>query len=547
MKIKHLLYLLLALPLVFAACNETAEETKKPKPVLTLTSEATLSFGAEGGQAEITYTLANAVEGTELTATCEANWVETVAGEKVNVVVAANDTEEARETKVVVTYGEQNFEVAVNQEAGVIKEYLFDENLVYAERNNLRLHDYTDNYIMITFYSDDETISFSTWFIVDEQESILSAGTYTPEAGNLLLDNFVLHDDTTDYWYSFFNSNGVAVVGGDINGYTFDFEITDNEGNNYHFTYEGVVEGMELPVNVIPTEPVNMTIENFEGRYYGNELSDAYHYYIYLSDLGLDNFGTMKPNGIYYQIGVYGIKGDIDDEGYIHIPAGTYTFDADDTKAEGTMNGEESRYFKNNADGTDYDGYSAFQGGQVVVTDDSITLTTTIGGVEHVVTYNGAPTVYVGFDEEEEETYDTTLTGDHTCTLDNHTLHYVYNGDLNGLGLLSWDCTLRPNYEGGENLQFSLMAAGDATDFAGTYTISATYNAYTSFMGMNIMGYRIGAWVFTDDQSIMAPMISGTLTITNNNDGTYSLTIDVTDDAKNKITGSWTGEAIEEA
>ena len=260
MKIKHLLYLLLALPLVFAACNETSEETKKPKPVLTLTSEATLSFGAEGGQAEITYTLANAVEGTELTATCEANWVETVAGEKVNVVVAANDTEEARETKVVVTYGEQNFEVAVKQEAGVVKEYLFDENLVYAERNDLRLNDYADNYIMITFYSDDETISFSAWFIVDEQESILSAGTYTPEAGNLPLDKFVLHDDTTDYWYSFFNSYGVAVVGGDINGYTFDFEITDNEGNNYHFTYEGVVEGMELPVNVIPTEPVNMTL-----------------------------------------------------------------------------------------------------------------------------------------------------------------------------------------------------------------------------------------------------------------------------------------------
>lgn len=462
MKIKHLFYFLLALPLAFVACNETPEEGVKPDPE-------------------------------------------------------------------------------------VVKEYLFDEKLGYAKRDDLRIYDYADNYIMITFYSDDETLKFSAWFIVDEQESILSAGTYTSEAGNLLVDNFVLHDYTTDYWYTFYNSHGVAVVGGDINGYTLDFDITDGEGYNYHFTYEGVVEGMELPVNDIPTEPVNMTIENFEGRYYSNELSDAYHYYIYLSDVGLDNSGEMKPGGIYYKIGVYGIKGDIDDEGYIHIPAGTYTFDADDTKTEWTMNGEESMYFKVNADGTDYDGYSAFQGGQVVVTEDSITLTTTIGGVEHVVTYNGAPTVYVGVDEEEEETYDTTLKGDHTCTLDDHTLYYVYNGDANGLGLLSWDCTLRPNYEGGETLQFSLMAAGDATDFAGTYTISATYNAYTTYMGMNIMGFRIGAWIFTDDQSIMAPMISGTLTITNNNDGTYSLDIDVVDDAKNKITGSWTGVAVDEA
>ena len=77
MKIKHLFYMLLALPLAFAACEETPSEVEKPvekNPVLTLTSDATLNFGAEGGQAEITYTLENAVEGTELTATCEANW-----------------------------------------------------------------------------------------------------------------------------------------------------------------------------------------------------------------------------------------------------------------------------------------------------------------------------------------------------------------------------------------------------------------------------------------------------------------------------------------
>lgn len=121
MKLKNLFYLLLAMPLAFAACNETDEPQPQPepekKPTLTLTSDATMEFEATGGEGVITYTLENAVEGTELTATCEADWVlDLTAGETVTFAVAENETEEAREAKVVVAYGELSFEVAVKQE-----------------------------------------------------------------------------------------------------------------------------------------------------------------------------------------------------------------------------------------------------------------------------------------------------------------------------------------------------------------------------------------------------------------------------------------------
>lgn len=121
MKLKNLFYLLLAMPLAFAACNETDEPQPQPepekKPTLTLTSDATMEFEAAGGEGVITYTLENAVEGTELTATCEADWVlDLTAGETVTFAVAENETEEARESKVVVAYGELSFEVAVKQE-----------------------------------------------------------------------------------------------------------------------------------------------------------------------------------------------------------------------------------------------------------------------------------------------------------------------------------------------------------------------------------------------------------------------------------------------
>ena len=117
MKLKNLFYFVLALPLVFAACEPTEEPTPEVKePKLTLTSFDEINFEAEGGQGTITYTLENAVEGVELTATCEAEWVADVTvAESVTFTVTANEESEGRETMVVVAYGELSFEVAVKQ------------------------------------------------------------------------------------------------------------------------------------------------------------------------------------------------------------------------------------------------------------------------------------------------------------------------------------------------------------------------------------------------------------------------------------------------
>ena len=114
---KKLFYLLLALPFVAASCENEEPITPVNDPVLTLTSEASMEFAAEGAEGVITYSLQNAKEGIELTATCEAAWVSTpVVGETITFTVAANEGE-ARETKVVVAYDTQSFEVTVKQVA----------------------------------------------------------------------------------------------------------------------------------------------------------------------------------------------------------------------------------------------------------------------------------------------------------------------------------------------------------------------------------------------------------------------------------------------
>ena len=675
------------------------------KPVLTLTSEATLNFGAEGGEAEITYTLQNAVEGTELTATCEANWVKVAAGDKVRVTVEAN-AGEAREAKIVVAYDKQNFEVAVKQAAKPAKEYLYNETLAYAERVSLAEYGYPSHYFLIAFYTADGNILIGTVLVGDSGESILSAGTYNVANGGLMIEGVELYVGETEEYF-FEGGDGEIVVGGDIEGYTFDIDVTNAEGQNFHFTYEGIVEAMD-PSENLPSEPVNFTAESLDGVYYATEYSPTHNYFITLSDKGLDDDGYAQAGGTYYQLDLYSVEGNVDAEGYIHIPAGTYAFDVNDTMAEWTLGNYYSGYFKINADGTAYDAKAIFQSGNAVVTADGITLNLVIAGVEHTVTYNSAPKLYVGggnggggetpapvegveftayhaygmyYGDQytpgtadnyyfflsdlgvDEDGYDyvngtyyrfdiyapitsdytitpgtyeidpndtcncwtvsayysayykwnaygddydavdwpdggfitfnadgsiyaevhmmssgethkvsfqgdiviydgtggsgggggdygdvlSTLTSNHIVTLDHHTLVYEAYGDYYGVGLQNWAFMIMPNDGEGEYVQFDLLAGADSTDFAGTYTISDSFGSYTSWPGEISGGYMGGSWLYSSDYYTMAPFVDGTLYITNNNNGTYSVSFGVLDDAYNYIEGTWTGEALDYA
>ena len=110
-------YFLLALPLVlaFAACENTEEPKPDVKnPVLNVT-ETTLDFVADGAEGTIHYSVENAVEGTEVEATCTAEWVSNLTvTENITFVVEANEGE-ARETSIVVTYGDLQKSVAIKQ------------------------------------------------------------------------------------------------------------------------------------------------------------------------------------------------------------------------------------------------------------------------------------------------------------------------------------------------------------------------------------------------------------------------------------------------
>lgn len=118
---KKLFYLLLALPLAFAACNETPEPEPTPTPEgpeLYLVSNGIQYYEAAGGEDYIEYTLYNADGAPQ--ATCQAEWVTNItvvaAESKVTFVVAPNEGEE-RETTLVLSYETLSIDVTLKQEA----------------------------------------------------------------------------------------------------------------------------------------------------------------------------------------------------------------------------------------------------------------------------------------------------------------------------------------------------------------------------------------------------------------------------------------------
>lgn len=118
---KKLFYLLLALPLL-VACSKTEEPQPEPKPevkdpILILTSNEVMNFTADGGNGTIEYTLVNEKEDVEFTAEYNAEWITDFAyAENITFTVAANDTEEAREAKIVIKYDVASMEVTVKQD-----------------------------------------------------------------------------------------------------------------------------------------------------------------------------------------------------------------------------------------------------------------------------------------------------------------------------------------------------------------------------------------------------------------------------------------------
>ena len=317
MRIRSLLCLLMALPLFFVACEETEQGVDKPEDKeyaaeLTLTSEATLEFEAEGGEGVITYT-AKMVEVTreaplpKVEATCEADWItDLTVADNITFTVVANEAE-ARETKITVSYVDKSFEVAVKQAAKQNEEpepeYVLDVELAGAARIPSDEVELSDNYFALAFADDAENIEVGIVLKGAEGETVLKAGDYTSEAETLLVDacEVFVWEPAASYTFA----DGIVTVAVEGDNYTFDMEFADDKGNLYHFTYEGPVLDMVpaekpvpedfTPVKVEAYREAHWDLGNFELQLYIND--SLYH--------SLDMQDNVGPNDKYLSAGNY--------------------------------------------------------------------------------------------------------------------------------------------------------------------------------------------------------------------------------------------------
>lgn len=275
------------------------------------------------------------------------------------------------------------------------------------------------------------------------------------------------------------------------------------------------------------------------GDYLGDALTPGSdNYYMFLTDRGFDEEGVAYPNATYYRIDAYA-PAHGSTAAYVPIPEGTYTFDAEDSLEPWTFTTEYSGFWVTDEEGK-RGPIAKFESGTMLVEAMRITLDVVIDGEQHHVVYNGVPELV---DNQGEVTVYSTLDGDYEADLSNHTFIYECYGDYYDFGYTNWMFLLLPNDDEGDCFQLDFITGyADVEDgFYGSYTAS-DYLAQWSFIpGWTNMQQLLCSWYFTVDQSEVAPFRSGNMSITDNGDGTITVNIDVYDDLRNNITGTWTG------
>ena len=585
---KKLFYLLLALPLAFAACEpEPAPEKVDPTyaPELSLTSEATMEFTAEGGEGVITYT-AKMVEVTRVTvepeveATCEADWVtDLTVAENITFTVLANEAD-ARETKVVVTYGDKSFEVAVKQ-AAKQNEQPEPPTGVNIEAKHLYGEYYGDeyspgvgNYYMalsdLGISEDGYAYPGGSYYYVDlygplfdgEGDITIPVGTYTFDANDSCAEWTI---GASYSLYMAWDENGNSLTGEYGLPYTdATLVVTESgatltatiDGVEHTVTFEGVADIDDVRTDT--GEVIEVTANYAYANYYGDQYTPgtADNFYFFFSDLGVDENGWELPNATYYRFDLY--TEIIDSTNGIYIPEGTYTYDWFDSMQVGTFSDINSAYYVMDDSGWDYIDYSSLGEGTITFTEGGVRAEVLVNGATHIITYEGDITftdVSSSGGGGEGETL-STLTEDKVLDIEGATVILEYYGDYYYNGTDNWVVYLYEDMEtlNGAYLMFEILCDPAADNIAGTYAADSWGNcdtAYTYLPGYVSGDDMWGSWYVDmlggDINEDLAPIFDGEFTIDIDADGVYTFTFDCYDDAGYAITGSIKAEQYSDA
>lgn len=167
------------------------------------------------------------------------------------------------------------------------------------------------------------------------------------------------------------------------------------EGKTHIVTFTG--EHIIANVNPKPIGDNELKVEHAYALYYGDKFTPdtADNFYLYLSDKGLDEYGFECAGGTYYAFDLYTTLSDD-----MTLPEGTYHWDANETLAPGTINRYYTKYYVWNEEGTGYSDSAYPTNATLTITKEGITAEVWFDEAKHTVTFEGSATIYEIQEEE---------------------------------------------------------------------------------------------------------------------------------------------------
>lgn len=302
-------------------------------------------------------------------------------------------------------------------------------------------------------------------------------------------------------------------------------------------------------------ERVSIAANQLVGNYYGDNLAAGVgHYWIILTKDGFVD-GAAVAGGEYFRLDLMApMPEDMED---IRIPDGEYRFDLSMSMDEFTIV---------DIGNTDYswvdedmEGWALpLEDAKLKVSGNRFELEAVVDNTEYHVTFEGDYSLTTSIITD----YVSSLTKDAVIDVSNCSASVSSYGDYWGCGYNNWciEFLCNDGMKYGTYLVIDFLS-NSTTDFTGTYVASG-FSAEDETMpdfraNVFVPGFRVADdadlllgslyMVYKDGLCVsQAPLYEGSVTITSNGDGTYTIVIDALDDAprQNRITLTWTGNFL---
>lgn len=335
------------------------------------------------------------------------------------------------------------------------------------------------------------------------------------------------------------------------------FVVTPNEMeelrvSNIALFYEDIVQNIAVRQEGYSAPAVEIEANQLLGSYYGERLAQGFgHYWIIISKDGFVD-GSAVPGSTFFRLDLLATPAD--DLDNIKIPDGEYKFDALNTLSPFTiLNIGNTDYTLVDEDGTAW--ALSFIDATLVVEGNSFDLRVTLEDKELHVTFNGE---YSVTNNQISDTI-SNLIGDTTIDVSNCTASLQGFGDYWGCGYDNWclEFVCNDGMRYGTYLIIDFLSLAP-NNYLGNYIASGFCEddpTKPNFRGgVFVPGFRVADdadlllgslyMVYEDNVAVkQAPLLTGTVVINYNANGTHTVIVDAYDDAvrPNKLTLNWTG------